>query len=152
MQPSTIPTPPQTNAPARCHVADHVRVWPDILPGLHALHEQDDAQDWDIDTVRKTLDDGRMLLVVDNDDPRAFVVIRIDIAPCDTTALELFVYLAWHQGGCAAIERFQPHLEAMARRAGATYMRFFSRRRGMLKLAPKAGYHARSVEYVKELR
>lgn len=151
MQLCTTPTAPPIDAPARCYVADHQEVWQSILPGLHALYEQEDGQDWDIEGIRKLLDSGRGLLVVDADAPTGFAVVQLDTAPHDPKAIELFVYLAFHQGG-DAIARFQPHLEYMARSAKAKYMRFYSRRFGMLKLATKVGYRARSVEYVKELR
>lgn len=150
MQHSTTPTARPIDAPARCRVVDHVKAWDAILPGLHALHEQDDVQDWDVEGIRKLLDSGRGLLVTDDNDPSAFAVVQIDESPFDPAAMELFVYLVWHQGG-DAIKRFQPHFEAMARAGNCKYMRFFSRRFGMLKLAAHVGYRVRSIEYVKEL-
>lgn len=135
---------------ARCVLADHREVWPRILPGLEELHGISVTQDWDIASIRKMLDDERAFLLTDEADPSAFAVCALDAYSYDIAEKELFIYLVWHQGG-DAIERFQPHLEQLARTAGAKYIRFYSPRRGMLRAATQAGYVARAVEYIKEL-
>jgi hypothetical protein len=135
---------------ARPALADHREVWPRILPGLETLHALSATQDWDIASIRQLLDEGRAFLLTDEADDRAFAVCRVDVFPYDTDDLELFVYLVWHQGG-DAIARFQPHIEQVARTAGANHIRFYSPRRGMLRAAMRVGYVARAVEYIKEL-
>lgn len=135
---------------SRCILADHREAWPCILPGLQALHALCDTADWDIPSIRKMLDEDRAFLLTDEADPSAFGVFMLDTYPYDTAAKELFVYLVWHQGG-DAIERFQPHMEQVARAGGAKHIRFYSPRRGMLRAALRAGYAPRAVEYIKEL-
>lgn len=135
---------------SRFVLADHRVAWPRILPGLQALHDLGPLQDWSIASVRAMLDADRAFLLTDEADPSAFAVCMIDEYPYDSADTELFIYLVWHQGG-TAIERFQPHMEQVARSAGAKHIRFYSPRIGMLRAALDAGYIARSVEYVKEL-
>lgn len=150
MQQSTTQKAPQTKRANRCHVANHVEVWDRVLPSMQAMHAMYAEQDWSVDTVRRMLDEGDALLVVDDDDDDAFAIVRVDLHPYDTDQTELYVYLVWHRGG-DAIRRFQNHFETMARAAGARYVRFQSRRRGMFRLALKVGFLPRTVEFVKEL-
>jgi hypothetical protein len=148
MQPSTTPTPPQTDRPL---VADDYRtVWATILPGLRALHASSELQDWSIDSVREMLEAELAVLLLDMEAAGAFAIVSIQPSPYREGDSELFIHLAWHQGA-DALERFQPHLEVMARRCGASQIRFYSGRAGMLPLAGRYGYSARSVEYLKEL-
>lgn len=137
-------------AKARPVLADHREAWPRILPGLRSLHDLHSMQDWDIDSIRKMLDEDRAFLLTDHADPTAFAICMLDVHPYDIAEKELFIYLVWHQGE-DAIARFQPHLERLARVSGAKHMRFYSPRQGMLRAALRAGYVARAVEYIKEL-
>jgi hypothetical protein len=133
-----------------CFLANHEQVWESVLPGLQAMYSRGEGHDWDVAQVRAMLDEGVWLLICDVNDPTAFAVIEIDHSPYHDDAIEFFVVLAYHRGG-NAIARFQPQLELVARNAGARFMRFRSRRRGMLKIATRVGYCPRSVEYEKEL-
>ena len=150
MQPCTTPTPPLTERQSLAIATDHREAWASILPGLQALHESSETQDWTIDGIRALLDQDLAILVVDASMPSAFAIVVIDESPYHPERSELFVHLAWHPGG-DALPRFQPQLEFMARRIGASSMRFYSGRRGMLRLATRCGYAPRSVEYLKEL-
>lgn len=152
MQPCTTQTAPQINAvlAARYHMPDHRLVWPQILPGLQALAAMFEDQDWDIDGIRRMLDEDQAVLLVDDADPTGFAVVRFDDYPYRKGERELFVYLVWHQGG-NAILRFQPHLEMFAQLGGAQFMRFYSRRPAFLRVATRAGYELRGIEYAKEL-
>ena len=134
----------------RYHCPDHREVWADILPGLEELSAMYADQDWDIEGVRQMLDEQRAVLLVDSADPSAFAIVRFDAYPYREGETELFVYLVWHQGGDAFL-RFQPHLEMFARLGEARYMRFYSRRAAFLRVATRAGYELRGIEYAKEL-
>lgn len=152
MQACTTPTAPQTNAAmaSRFHMPDHREVWADILPGLEKLSSMYPDNDWSIDGVRLMLDDDRAVLLVDRADPTAFAIVRFDDYPYLKGATELFVFLVWHQGG-DAIPRFQSHLEMFAHLGGAQHMRFYSRRPAFLRVAERAGYQLRGIEFVKEI-
>jgi len=152
MQHSTTQTRPLTDyvTPERCYAPDHRDVWADILPGLEKLHAMYPDNDWTIERVRQMLDDGRAILLVDRAEPSAFAVVRFDDYPYREGETELFVYLVWHQGG-EAIARFQAHLEMFAHFGGAQHMRFYSRRPAFLRVAERAGYQMRGIEYVKEI-
>ena len=152
MQPCTTQTAPQINAvlKARYHMPDHREVWPQILPGLQALAAMFEDQDWDIDGVRQMLDEDQAVLLVDDADPTGFAIVRLRDYPYRQGETELFVFLVWHQGG-DAILRFQPHLEMFAQLSGARFMRFYSRRPAFLRVATRAGYELRGIEYAKEL-
>jgi len=129
---------------------DHREVWPNILPGLEALHAMHPEQDWDIAGVRKLLDNDLAVLLVDAADPAAFFIVRFDQSPYHDGEIELFIYLAWNQGGDAQA-RLHPHLEMFARMGGARHIRFYSRRQAFLRVAPRLGYELRGIEYAKEL-
>lgn len=149
MSQSTTQTPPQTEP--RCVVADdHNVVWQSILPGLRALHASSELNDWTPDSVHAMLEAELAVVLLDMDTPGAFAIVSIDESPYRTRENELFVHLLWHPGG-DVLERFSPHVELMARRCGATSIRFYSGRAGMLPLAERYGYQPRSVEYLKEL-
>lgn len=135
---------------SRCALADHREAWPRILPGLQALHGLSATQDWDVPSIRMMLDKDRAFLLTDAAEPSAFAICVIDAFPYDIAEKELFIYLVWHPGA-DAIARFQPHLEQLARTAGAKHIRFYSPRPGMLRAALHAGYVTRAVEYIKEL-
>ena len=152
MQASTTLTAPQIEAvlSASYRIANPREAWPQILPGLEKLAAQHPDNDWTIDGVREMLDDLDTFLLVDNDDPTGFAVVRFRPYPYNGEDIELFVYVAWHEGG-DAIARFQPHFEEFARLGGAQYMRFYSRRPAWLRVAQRIGYQLRGIEYVKEL-
>jgi hypothetical protein len=135
---------------ARCHMPDHREVWPDILPGLEKLEAMYSDRDWSIDGVRLMLDEGRAVLIVDRADPTAFAIVRFDDYPYIAGDTELFIYLVWHQGG-DAIARFQAHLEMFAHHGGAQHLRFYTRRPAFLRVAERAGYQMRGIEFVKEI-
>ena len=153
MQVCTTPTatPISPALTVRYHIADHSAVWPDIAPGLEELHAAHAEQDWSPLSVRQMLDDDMAVLLVDDDDPTAFAVVFFGPYPYNIDHTELNVFLVWHKGG-NAIEKFQPHLEVFARLGGAKYMRFYSRRAAFLRVAQRAGYELRGIEYVKELQ
>ena len=152
MQACTTLTPPLTERvmSARLHMPDHRDVWADILPGLEELASMYCDQDWSIDSVRLMLDENRAVLLVDRDEPSAFAIARFDDYPYIAGDTELFVYLVWHEGG-DAIARFQPHLEMFAHFGGAQHMRFYTRRPAFLRVAERAGYQLRGIEFVKEI-
>ena len=152
MQACTTPTAPPISPAldARYHVANHREEWAAVVPGLEEMEKMNSQRDWSIKTIRDMLDDGTALLLVDDDDPSAFAVVRFDSYPYSIGDTELYVFLVWHQGG-DAIEKFEPHFQAFARIGGAKYIRFFSRRPAWLRVAPRVGYHVGGVEYVKEL-
>lgn len=152
MQPCTTPKAPPIDRPpvTRFYVADHREAWPCILPGLEEMLAMYSDNDWSIERVRELLDDDRAFLLVDADDPHAFIVARIDEYPYARDEKELFVLLAWDKGS-DAIERGHPIVEAVAREAGAQHLRFYSRRPGFLRAAMRAGFSMRGIEYVKEL-
>ena len=140
-----------------CRIEDHRKVWDRVLPGMLGLYNQDAIQDWTVDDVRLQLDAGRALMVIDEADPAAFAVISLGESPYRSVErprppaeLELFVQLARHPGG-NAFAHFQPRLDDIARCAGATCIRFYSRRPGMARLAAKVGYAPRSIEFVREV-
>jgi hypothetical protein len=152
MQPSTSPTQQRIEHALACRyrVADHREAWPRILPGLEKLHSQYVEQDWDIEGIRTMLDEDRALLLTDDNDDSAFAVVRLDDYVYNPDEKELYVYLLWHKGG-DVIERYQPHLDFFALRCGAKFIRFYSRRPAFLRVAKRAGYQPRGIEYVKEL-
>jgi hypothetical protein len=152
MQVCTTPTAPQIDAvlAARYHIADHREVWGQVLPGIESLFAMHPDQDWSIAGLREMLDEDRAFLLVDDADPTAFVIVRFSAYPYSADDIELFVLLAWHQGG-DAIDRFQPHLEMFARSGNAKHMRFYSRRPAFLRVAQRHGYQMRGIEYVKEI-
>jgi len=152
MQACTTPNQQQIDrvAPARFYVPNHRAVWADILPGLEQLASMYSDKDWSIDGVRHMLDKDRAALLVDREDASAFAIVRFDDYPYIEGDIELFVYLVWHKGG-DAIARFQPHLEIYAQLGGAKYMRFYTRRRGFIRVAQRAGYLPHNIEYVKEI-
>lgn len=151
MQLSTTQKPSANSAPeSRLYVARHREVWPSVLPGLEELHARQDMHDWSIEQVRQMLDKGRWLLLMDRAHPQSFLLVSYEESPYHPTGMELFVLAAYHKSG-RGIEEYQPHLEVVARSCGAQYVRFYSSRAGMLKLAVRAGYRPRSVEFVKEL-
>lgn len=152
MQACTTLIPPLTERvmTARFHMPDHRYAWPDILPGLEELASMYPDNDWSIDRVRSMLDEDRAVLLVDRADPTAFAIVRFDDYPYIAGDTELFVYLVWHQGG-DAIAIFQPHLEMFAHHGGAQHMRFYSRRPAFLRVAERAGYQLRGIEFVKEI-
>jgi len=152
MQACTTQTQPliERTLTARLYSPHHRDVWARILPGLEELAGMYQDKDWSIDDVRRMLDDGRAILLMDRDDQDAFAIVRFDAYPYRDNETELFVYLVWHQGG-DAIARFQSHLEMFAHLGGARHMRFHSRRPAFLRVAQRAGYQMHSVEYVKEI-
>jgi len=152
MQPSISQTPRQTDRRLACHyrIADHREVWERVLPGLERLYEMHEHQDWNIESVRKMLDDDLAMLLTDDADPSAFAVVILQPHPYAENENELFVYLLWHKGG-DVIARYQPHLDAFATMIGAKHIRFFSRRLAFLRVAARTGYVMRSIEYSKEL-
>jgi hypothetical protein len=149
---STTPTPLRIERALACRyrIADHREAWPRILPGLEKLHAQYVEQDWDIEGIRLMLDEERALLLTDDNEPGAFAVVRFDEYAYNPEEMELYVFLLWHKGG-DVIERYQPHLDFFALRGGAKYLRFYSRRPAFLRVAKRAGYQPRGIEYVKEL-
>jgi hypothetical protein len=149
MQQSITQTPPQTDDP-RCHVTNHKDAWLRVLPGLQALHAAHEDQDWSVDGVRRLLDAGEALLIVDDDDESGFAVVMLRESRYYRDELEIFVYLMWHQGGKAA-KRFCQRFDQIARATGARQIRFYSRRRGMARLTTPEGYRPRAIEYVKEV-
>lgn len=152
MQQSTSPTPQRIERALACRyrIADHREVWSRVLPSLEELHKQYPDQDWDIDGIRAMLDEDRAIMLTDDNDPSAFAVVRFDEYPYIPDEKELYVFLLWHQGG-DVIERYQPHLEFFALLGGARFIRFYSRRPAFLRVASRAGYQPRGIEYVKEL-
>lgn len=134
----------------RYRIADHRDVWARIVPGLQKLHAQFSEQDWDIEGIRTMLDEDRALLLTDDNDPSAFAIVRFDDYAYNPNEKELYIFLLWHKGG-DVIERYQPHLDFFATRGGAKYLRFYSRRPAFLRVAKRAGYQPRGIEYVKEL-
>lgn len=125
-------------------------VWARLLPGLYELHRTSPSQDWTIEDVREMLDDDMASLILADEEPGSFAIVHVQPSPLKPSELELFIFLAWHPGG-EGIPRFQPQFDEMARKVNAKFIRFRSGRAGMLRLAPLFGYHARSVEYVKEI-
>lgn len=134
----------------RLRLADYREAWPRVLPGLEELAAMRLADDWSIESLRGMFDEDLAMLLTDEEDASAFVVVWFDAAKYDKNERELYVYLVWHNGG-DAIDRFQPHLEAFAEHYGAKYMRFYSPRRAFLRVAARHGYKACAIEYVKEL-
>jgi hypothetical protein len=135
---------------ARCYCPNHREVWADIRPGLENLAAMYPDNDWSIAGVRLMLDEGRAVLIVDRSDPTGFAIVRFDDYPYHEGETELFVYLVWHRGG-EAIARFQSHLEMFAYLGGAQHMRFYTRRPAFLRVAERAGYQMRGIEFVKEI-
>lgn len=127
-------------------VEDHRSVWVNVLPGLRALREQDDAE-WSIEGIEEMLSNGEAFLLVDEDDATAFAIVNVTTY---RDALTLLIYAMWHQSGDAVL-RFHLHLEHMARAAGFKYVRFYSQRPGMARLVSRFGYRTRTTEFLKEL-
>ena len=149
MQQFTTQTPPQTDDP-RCHVTRHEDAWQRVLPGLQALHAMYEDQDWSVDGVRRLLDEGEALLIVDDEDATGFAVVLLRESRYYPGDMEIFVFLMWHQGG-KAIRRFCQRFDQIARATGARQIRFYSRRRGMTRLMTPEGFRPRAIEYVKEV-
>jgi len=137
-----------TNAVA--WVPHYREVWARVLPGLRRLHASSERQDWSVESVQLMLEDGTAILAVDPEEPGAFAVLILGPHIYDLDELELFVQLASHPGA-HAFERFEPVLQNIASHAGAKYIRFFSQRIGMVRLATRLGYVPTATEYVKEV-
>ncbi|HEY5758087.1 MAG TPA: hypothetical protein VIU34_19810 [Steroidobacter sp.] len=105
-------------------------------------------QDWDIEGVHALLEKGSAMLIVDDVDKSAFAVLQLQASPYDPDALELFGLVSRDRWGHG---RIWEYIDEAALFSGAKYIRFYSQRRGMARLATAAGYVARSVEYVKEV-
>src|SRR3954469_22116819 len=123
MQLSTTPIPSPSSAPeSRLYVARHREVWDTIVPGLEELHAGQDMHDWSIEHVRKMLDNGRWLILMDRAHPQSFLLVSYEKSPYDPAGMELFVLAGFHKSG-RGIEEFQPLLEVIAHGCGARYVR-----------------------------
>lgn len=143
----TTHTPIEAN---HVYVAERIDcAWPHILPGLQALQRLAPC-DWDIEYIRELLDEEEAMLVLDLQDPTGFAVVELKPYKYEPRELELFVHLAYHQGG-EAVERFMDKFDELAHEGGAKHVRFHSPRPGMFKLVQPHGYRWQSAEYVKEL-
>lgn len=149
---STTPAPPKTNGTVsgRFRIVEPGDVWEHVLPGLTECYNAHELRNWDIEGVRDLLDDGSYMLIVDSADPRDFAIVRLNESPYHDDDMEMFVLLAYHKHNEFKTE-FGPQLEIIARVAGAKHIRFYSRRRGMLRHAMSAGFTPLAIEYVKEL-
>src|SRR5262245_7400532 len=98
-----------------CRLGKMPEDWDAIVPGREELWGTG-QRDWDVPGIRAWLESEQALLVVDDEDPANFMIVRVDEAFHNPRQMEWFIYLAFSKSGDAAA-RLLPGLEEIAEKA-----------------------------------